>query len=734
MIDLRTLGTLDLRTREGAELRSVLTQPRRAALLFYLALARPRGFHRRDTLLALFWPEADTERARTALRQAVYFLRRSLGETTIVSRGDGELGLEPGVVSCDAVEFEALADAGEPERALALCQGDLLPGFFVEDAPAFERWLEEERKRLRGRAAEAAWTLAERGERAGDADAAGRWARRAVELTPADEAALRRLMELLARLEDRAGALRSYDEFARRLEQEYEVTPAAETSALAARLRKQARRRLPAATPASAPMARPPQPAALPVQRRRWWLPVAVALALVTLGGAVVLGRLHGRTPPGADPASVAVLPLEDLSPGHDQGYFADGVTEQLISLLGTVPGLRVPGRTSSFYFRDKRLPVQEIARQLGVRHVLEGSVRKLGRNVTLTVEFTDAATGRMLWSRPFQATSGDVVALQHELARSVVASLGFLLTAPAGAPRVPEAYDLYLQGLHSEQEGWKEEQHGLVRTLQLFRRALELDPGFAPARAALAHAYGRAGDWQHAKEAARQALAEDSTLVLARIALASSLAHGDWQWAEAEREADRAIALAPSFPNTYLLRSTIRLVLGRIDDALADVDRAEELDPYGSAEVVRLQTLVLARRYEEAVATFRRFQAGDTLYRMKIQLPHAVVAYVGTGRRVEAESLAHAWGLNDLAIWARGNRAEMLDSIRHGTPRMICDRYLAFLEPLGRTDALIDCLEELVNTRWRYVPDLLRSYSWDPAVAPNPRFQALLKRVGLPP
>ena len=144
MIELRTLGTLDLRTRDGPELRSILSQPKRIALLCYLALARPHGFHRRDKLLALFWPETDTEHARASLRQAVRFLRRELGENVIQSRGDEELALE-GVLECDALVFEQALGAGQPEQALGFYGGDLLPGFYVEGAPEFERWLERER-------------------------------------------------------------------------------------------------------------------------------------------------------------------------------------------------------------------------------------------------------------------------------------------------------------------------------------------------------------------------------------------------------------------------------------------------------------------------------------------------------------------------------------------------------------------------------------------------------------
>ena len=138
MLHLLTLGTLDLRRDDGTGLLSVVSQPKRIGLLCYLALARPRGFHRRDTLLPLFWPEADDEHARASLRQAVHYLRRSLGEQVVLSRGDEEVGLAAGELSCDAVAFEEALEAGEAERALGLYQGELLPGLFVGGAPESE--------------------------------------------------------------------------------------------------------------------------------------------------------------------------------------------------------------------------------------------------------------------------------------------------------------------------------------------------------------------------------------------------------------------------------------------------------------------------------------------------------------------------------------------------------------------------------------------------------------------
>ena len=142
MIELRTLGALEAISADGTPLRSVLAQPRRMALLSYLALASPRGFHRRDTLFALFWPEHDTEHARHALRQSLYFLRHALGTTAIISRGDEELAVAPDQLRCDAVEFERAIDEGRLETGLALYRGDLLPGFHISEAPDFEGWLE----------------------------------------------------------------------------------------------------------------------------------------------------------------------------------------------------------------------------------------------------------------------------------------------------------------------------------------------------------------------------------------------------------------------------------------------------------------------------------------------------------------------------------------------------------------------------------------------------------------
>jgi hypothetical protein len=145
MIRFRTLGSLDLARSDGPELRAVLAQPKRLALLTYLAVARPRGYHRRDRLLAMFWPESDAERARAALSRAIYFLRRQLGDGIIVNRGDEEIAVNADRFWCDAAAFEDYLERGLSSEALECYRGDLLPGFFTSDANGFEEWLEIER-------------------------------------------------------------------------------------------------------------------------------------------------------------------------------------------------------------------------------------------------------------------------------------------------------------------------------------------------------------------------------------------------------------------------------------------------------------------------------------------------------------------------------------------------------------------------------------------------------------
>jgi DNA-binding SARP family transcriptional activator len=240
MFRLSVLGRIDLRDAEGSEVRPLLAQPKRMALLVYLATSMPQRFHRRDALLPLFWPELAEESARNALRQALHQLRGSLGPGVVVSRGADALGIDPALLSCDAVEFEEALDCGQLADALRLYVGTLLPGFAIAGAPEFDSWLDGERARLRRRAARAAWAHAEQRERAGAVDEAAASARRAAELND-DEPALRQLVELLERVGDSAGAVRAFEEYASRLRRELDVEPSPELRELVDAIRARSR-------------------------------------------------------------------------------------------------------------------------------------------------------------------------------------------------------------------------------------------------------------------------------------------------------------------------------------------------------------------------------------------------------------------------------------------------------------------------------------------------------------
>jgi DNA-binding SARP family transcriptional activator len=237
VIELRTLGSLDLR-QDGKEVRAVLKQPKRLALLAYLAITTPRRFHRRDALLGMFWPELDQSHARAALRRAIYFLRQALGDEVIVGRGDEELAIMETGFSADVSQFESALAAGDFPRAVNRYGGDLLEGFYVSQAPEFERWLDLERVRLRDRAAGAIKALIDSAEKKGDIAEASAWAQRLGTLAPFDESAFRSLLGLLERGGDRAGAIKAYEGFAARIKEAYEIEPSSDTQRLIGQIRR----------------------------------------------------------------------------------------------------------------------------------------------------------------------------------------------------------------------------------------------------------------------------------------------------------------------------------------------------------------------------------------------------------------------------------------------------------------------------------------------------------------
>ena len=426
MIEFRLVGTLHLTDAEGREVTSLLTRPRRLALLAYLAAATPRGLHRRDSLLALFWPELDQEHARAALRQALHVVRDALGADVIVTRGDEEVGLDFERIWCDVVAFDAVVAAEQFDEALGLYQGDLLEGFFISGAGEFERWLESERARLQQAASRCAQALVEACEAAGgDLPAAAEWARRAVLLAPHEEDPLRRLVMLLDRLGDRAGAVAAYEEFANRLAADLETEPSAETKALmtAVRMRE-------TATPAELPSraaagAREMVAAAAHAPTRRALRPALIGAGLVGFLLAANVGGWRGRLWPRPAPIrALAVLPLESLSGDSLQGWFADGMTEALITDLGRISALRVTSREAVRQFKRGTRPLRDIVRDLGVDAVVEGGVQRSGDTVRVDLRLIDGPSGYQRWAGRIEASVRDRFAIEDSVARSIAAAL----------------------------------------------------------------------------------------------------------------------------------------------------------------------------------------------------------------------------------------------------------------------------------------------------------------------
>jgi adenylate cyclase len=349
---------------------------------------------------------------------------------------------------------------------------------------------------------------------------------------------------------------------------------------------------------------------------------------LVVTGVLIVLGiglgagwLLRPSTSPIAHEASIAVLPFVNMSASAENEYFSDGISEEILNLLAKVPGLQVAARTSSFAFKGRSEDASDIARQLRVGHVLEGSVRRAGDRVRITAQLIEADQGYHLWSEAYDRELADIFVVQDEIARAIVTALETHLglgagAEPAQAPATqnPRAHDLYLVGLR---DFYRRGDDPLCSALERFREAATLDPGYAAAHAGMALTYSvlpMYGEFpvaeavREGKAAARRALELHPDLPEAHAALGQIAQNWEWDWHTAERAYARAIELNPNYATAHMWRCELLTILGRHEESVRACTHGLTLDPLAPVAHNQFGTALMgAGRLDDARASYTR-------------------------------------------------------------------------------------------------------------------------------
>jgi eukaryotic-like serine/threonine-protein kinase len=484
---------------------------------------------------------------------------------------------------------------------------------------------------------------------------------------------------------------------------------------------------------------------------------LSLALVLVVLFATNVAGLrerlLHTSTAPVI--RSLAVLPLANLSGDPSQDFFSDGMTAELIREVSKIAQLRVVSRTSMMSYKGTHKPLPQVARDLGVNALLEGSVARSGDHVRIAVGLYDGASERELWSGSFDRELKNVLALEDEVAHAVALQIRLKLASPLGMRSSvnPGAYDLYLKGRYALDQGSADD---LNLAFVYFRQGIEKDPQYAPLYAGLAAAYGRlpfytdtrpSDAFPKAKEAAAKALQLEPTLAEAHASMAYVLNYYDWDRSSAEKEFNRALELDPNDADAHHAYGRFLASMGRIDEARAELSRAQELDPLSLGIQSNMAMIsYFARQYDDALQQLQKVLALDPkfpvpywaigmCYEQLKKYPEAVAQFqMGielSGRSSNGiASLAHAYGLAGKRVEAQKILAEL--SARAKTKYVSSYQFAVIYLGLGQNERAIAALEGAYSERSTLLGYLKMDPRFDP-LRSDTRFQSLLSRIHLP-
>jgi len=483
-------------------------------------------------------------------------------------------------------------------------------------------------------------------------------------------------------------------------------------------------------------------------------------LILVPLLLAVVAYVLYTREKPRPAVSSILVLPLENLSGDPAEEYFADGMTDALIGDLAQIGGLHVISRTSSMHYKGTKKSLPQIAGEINVEAVVEGTVQRSGERVVVRAQLIHAATDRHLWVQTYTRDVRDVLDLQSEIAQAVAREVQIQLTPGEQArftsrrPVQPKAYDNYLQGRYLYWNRRTEE--NLHKAIEFFQYAIKEDAGYAPAYVGLADCYNALSVVQvgalppmegrrRAEEAATKALELDSGLAEAYTAL-GYINHYNWNWTAAEQHFKRALDLNPSYANAHNFYASYLMCRGRVDESIAAANRARELDPFSLAiSAQRGFLLENARRYGEAIEQLRAVIAMDPnhyqaywilghTYAANKQFEEAVAA---AEKAVElSERAPGALGILGLAYGLAGRKDDAtkilnellkLNKTRYVTPAALANVYIG----LDDKEQAFVWLEKAYEERSNYIA-YLKVFPMVDSIRSDERFTNLVTRVGL--